>query len=128
MACLCLGGKSVVQAKEKCKKEDFLSFLKELKKANEDKCLILILDNAKIHKAKVVQEFCQQGKIILVYLPPYSPELNPIEFVWKDLKKKLSQYYQLSIEELKKIGQEITEEFLSSRQYSYTARWREKFL
>jgi len=95
---LCLGGKSIVKTAEKCKKEDFLDFLKELRKANQERILIIILDNAKIHKAKIVKEFCQKNKIILVYLPPYSPNLNPIEFMWKDLKKKLSEYYQENVE------------------------------
>ena len=92
-ACLYLGGKSGVKATEKCKQEDFLEFLKKLRQANFDRFLIIILDNAKIHKAKILREFCQKNKIIFVYLPPYSPDLNPIEFVWKDLKKKLSEYY-----------------------------------
>ncbi len=98
--CLCLGGKSVVKAAKKCKKEDCWKFLKELRQANREKIMIIILDNAQIHKAKIVQEFCQENKIILVYLPPYSPNLNPIEFMWKDLKKRLSEYYQENVENL----------------------------
>jgi len=78
-------------------------------------------------KAKIVKEFCQKNQIILVYLPPYSPNLNPREFVWKDLKKKLSQYYLEKIENLKVIGQEITASLLELRQSTYTAKWREKF-
>ena len=126
--CLCLGGKSVVKVAEKCKKEDFLEFLKESRKANLQKIMIIILDNAKIHKAKIIQDYCQENKIILVYLPPYSPNLNPIEFMWKDLKRRLSKYYQENVESLKRIGQLISEELLESRQLSYTAKWREKFL
>lgn len=126
--CLCIGGKSVVKVGEKCKKEDFLEFLKELRKANLHKIMIIILDNAKIHKAKIVQEYCQENQIILVYLPPYSPNLNPIEFMWKDLKKRLSEYYQENVDNLKIIGQVISQELLESRQLSYTAKWREKFL
>ncbi|MDJ0531394.1 MAG: IS630 family transposase [Xenococcaceae cyanobacterium MO_207.B15] len=126
--CLCLGGKSVVKVAEKCKKEDCLKFFKEIKQANPEKILIIILDNAKIHKAKIVQDFCQNNQIILVYLPSYSPNLNPIEFMWKDLKKRLSEYYQENVENLKRIGQLISEELLESRQLSYTAKWREKFL
>ena len=79
--------------------------------------MIIILDNAKIHKAKIVQEFCQENKIILVYLPPYSPNLNPIEFMWKDLKKRLSRYYQENVENLKRLGQVISQELLESRKH-----------
>lgn len=105
-----------------------MGFLQKLREANFDRFLIIILDNAKIHKAKIIREFCQKNKIILVYLPPYSPNLNPIEFMWKDLKKKLSEYYQENVENLKIIGQAISDELLELRQFSYTAKWREKFL
>jgi len=49
-ACLCLGGKSRVKVAEKCKKEDFLEFLKQLRQANLQKIIVIILDNAKILK------------------------------------------------------------------------------
>ncbi len=126
--CLCLGGKSVVKTAEKCKKEDCLEFFKALRQANPQKKLIIILDNAKIHKAKIIKEFSHKNEIILVYLPPYSPNLNPIEFMWKDLKKRLSEHYQENVEKLKIIGQAISQELLELRQFSYTAKWREKFL
>ncbi len=57
-----------------------------------------------------------------------TPDLNPIEFMWKDLKKRLSEYYQENVDSLKRIGQLISEELLESRQLSYTAKWRERFL
>ena len=36
-----------------------------------------------------------------------TPDLNPIEFMWKDLKKRLSEYYQENVDSLKRIGQLI---------------------
>ena len=38
------------------------------------------------HRAKSVARLAQAGKLALFFLPPYSPELNPDEFVWNDLK------------------------------------------
>lgn len=55
---------------------------------NERK-LNLILDNARIHTAKFVEEICDILSINLVFLPPYCPFLNPIEDVWKDIKREL---------------------------------------
>ena len=55
----------------------------------------IVLDNARYQKCKLVQEFAESLKIELLYLPPYSPNLNLIERVWKFVKKKLlySKYY-----------------------------------
>ena len=50
---------------------------------------IVILDNASIHKAKVVQEQQQKWKdrgLYLQFIPAYSPELNKIEIFWKQMK------------------------------------------
>lgn len=50
--------------------------------------IFLILDGHPMHKAKLVRECVAEygGKLRLFFLPPYSPELNPDEQVWRDLK------------------------------------------
>jgi transposase len=73
------------------KKEDFKIYLENLRlKYEPDITIVAVLDNAKIHKAQIVMDYCLQNEIILVYLPPYSPQLNPIEDLWRLLKKELS--------------------------------------
>jgi transposase len=73
------------------KKEDFKIYLENLRlKYEPDITIVAVLDNAKIHKAQIVMEYCLQNEIILVYLPPYSPQLNPIEDLWRLLKKELA--------------------------------------
>jgi len=72
------------------KAKDFLNFLKQLRKSEVKKRIILVLDNARIHHAIIVKEFCEEHNIKLVYLPPYSPEYNPIEF----MRKKIKRMYQ----------------------------------
>ena len=47
----------------------------------------MILDNASYHRAHVVRELADVLAIELLYLPPYSPNLNLIERVWKLVKK-----------------------------------------
>jgi len=49
---------------------------------------MLVLDNARIHHAKMVKDFLRQkGECFhFIFLPPYSPQLNPIERLWKWLK------------------------------------------
>ena len=52
--------------------------------AEADEHLVLVLDNAGWH---VARELKVPANITLLYLPPYSPELNPIERLWKYLKE-----------------------------------------
>ena len=45
------------------------------------------MDNAKIHMFKELEDACHQCGARLIYLPPYSPELNPIEVCFGQLKR-----------------------------------------
>lgn len=50
---------------------------------------IVIMDNLNIHKMKRVRELVAAAGATVAYLPTYSPELNPIELWWNDLKREL---------------------------------------
>jgi transposase len=70
--------------------QQFIMFLYQLHQSWPDKKLIIILDNGSIHKSKKVQKFIlKHGWVKLFYLPPYSPEYNPIERFWHWLKQKV---------------------------------------
>ena len=74
------------------KSDDFLEFMKELYDVIPDGSCIL-MDNAAIHKTQTVKEFINQNKENkVIYLPPYTPEFNPIELVWSVLKSDLRAY------------------------------------
>jgi len=47
---------------------------------------VLILDNASISKSPKLQSMCEERGVLLKFLPPYSPDFNPIENTFKDLK------------------------------------------
>ena len=50
----------------------------------------VLMDNARIHVSGKVKDFCAgYPGIHVVYLPPYTPEYNPIELVWSQLKNEL---------------------------------------
>lgn len=54
-----------------------------------ERVTVVVLDNARIHKSKVVQErraIWQERGLFLFYLPPYSPHLNIAEVLWRKLK------------------------------------------
>ena len=59
----------------------FLKLLPTLSK--ED---IIVMDNMRSHHAKVVKQLLDSSKVTYLYLPPYSPDLNPIEKMWSKLK------------------------------------------
>jgi len=65
----------------------FVDFLKRLIHGSK-RMIFLIVDGHPIHKARSVKQFVEENsnRIRLFYLPPYSPELNPDERVWNDLK------------------------------------------
>ncbi|GFG19955.1 hypothetical protein IFM5058_10397 [Aspergillus udagawae] len=47
---------------------------------------VLIMDNASFHRSKHIEQMCRDAGVKLVYLPPYSPDLNPIEEFFAELK------------------------------------------
>ena len=62
--------------------ETFLDFLRLLKKKYADRFIVLVLDNARIHHANMVQAFLDSDEgtaFHFIFLPPYSPPLNPKE-------------------------------------------------
>jgi transposase len=65
----------------------FIEFLRRLI-TNYPRRIFLIVDGLPAHKAKVVQRFLATvaDRIRLFFLPPYSPEINPDELVWNDVK------------------------------------------
>ncbi len=75
-------------------KEVTMEVLKNIRETyNDDKEIIIIMDNAKYNRAYAVQDLAKELNIRIKYLPPYSPNLNLIERVWKFLKKKLKNKY-----------------------------------
>jgi transposase len=67
---------------------------------------VVVMDNATFHKRKDMQEIIQDNNHTLIYLPPYSPDLNPIEHKWAQAK---------SIRRKEKCS--VTELFLSKLEY-----------
>ncbi|HCA80139.1 MAG TPA: IS630 family transposase [Bacteroidetes bacterium] len=79
-------GRLVTLLNEKFDTASFLFFLQQLlRHKSSGKLMIVIVDNARWHHAKILQPWLREhrDRIRLDFLPPYSPELNPVERVWK---------------------------------------------
>ena len=75
--------------------DTLIQFLKQLKERFSDKPIAIILDNARYQHCFVVKVIAASLGIHLLFLPPYSPNLNIIERLWKFTKKKIlyTKYY-----------------------------------
>jgi len=85
----------------------FIGFLKQLQ-GDAGQPIIVVVDNAKYHHSKETQAFIAEqkksgkGEILMAFLPPYSPELNPDEQVWNHAKARLARLPIASKEAMKK--------------------------
>jgi len=121
---LAVNGQSVVIVRRSSNRWSFIDFLKALREANPTGRILLILDNAPYHWAAEARLTARELGIKLCYLPPYSPDLNPIEYLWKDLKR------HFAFQTFKTIKEQVEEAFLelaNGRRYTYTKAWLEKF-
>ena len=88
----------------------FLRFIRKLRKEFPSRNIVLIVDGAPIHLAKIVKEFQEKHKahFRLEILPSYSPELNPTEKTWGFVKtKKLNASTATDKQELRQKTQDI---------------------
>lgn len=98
MGGICLNGHKIVyEQAEKIDENSIQSFLFRLRKKHPGRYKVhVIWDNAGYHCSKLVQSFAKELGIEIHYLPPYSPNLNPIERLWKIMHEQVTynKYYQ----------------------------------
>ncbi len=81
----------------------FIEFLEQVKQATAGK-MIVAVDNASVHTAKLVREWSkgQKDKLELEYQPTYSPEVNPVEILWTWVKSRVSRMLSKTKAEIRK--------------------------
>lgn len=72
-------------------KESFRQFMEEILLPQTAPGDIIIMDNARIHKKSFNLRLFEAKKVEIKYLPPYSPDLNPIEHMWSKIKSIMRQ-------------------------------------
>jgi hypothetical protein len=80
---------------------------------------VIIMDNAAVHARDVLMELCNTMGVLLFFLPPYSPDYNPIEQVWNTVKLDLKrtrdpdQFFTLLLALSQHVGRDQRENFRS---------------
>ena len=83
-----------------------MDLLKDIRKQNPKEIIFLLIDNFSSHKADIVKNLAKELNIELCYLPPYSPQLQPIEKVWYKNKRDSMQYKIDKIKNFKKMDKD----------------------
>lgn len=78
-------------------------FFDELEKAYPEKHIVVVFDNAPSHRPKIVTE---RTRLTCIYLPPYSPELNPAERFFGELRKSTANRIFETLDEQEKVIEE----------------------
>lgn len=102
--------------------ENITDALRELARRYEGKKLAIVWDNARWHRSKDIRELFGEGKefehIRLIWMPPYAPDENPEEHVWKVGKEAVGNTVTETFDDLKR----IFENAVSNKRFKYRMR------
>ena len=80
--------------------ENFKQYLKDILLPQLNSNSVLVMDNMKSHHAKAVKDLLDSSGVRYIYLPPYSPDLNPIEKLWSKVKAFLRKFKARTLDAL----------------------------
>lgn len=110
-------GERFLLERESLDSDGFQDFLDGFSDRFSESLNVLILDNGQFHKAKSLSI---PDNVRLLFLPPYSPELNPIERFWQDLKDHVAFHLYETLSELKRRAQEKLDSYTDEAVASLT--------
>jgi transposase len=111
-------GDSFMLEMPSCNGSNFQIYLDEFSKENPDEFKIIVLDNGAFHKAKSLEI---PHNIALIFMPPYSPELNPAEKMWANFKRTFSNRLFKSLDELSQFITDVSKTATNSSVMSICA-------
>jgi transposase len=104
-------------------RQDLVNFLdQQARNSARDKLTVVVMDNASIHRhtdPKVLEEWMVRDRFILLFLPPYSPELNIIEILWKQAKYRWRSFVTRASKDLLSEVQALFDGFGTKFKFSY---------
>lgn len=80
-----LTGENFFLIMQRCNTENMNTFLKDLSEKYPEDYIILVCDGASWHKSQTIEV---SRNMELIFIPPYTPEMNPIEQIWKEIRAK----------------------------------------
>lgn len=116
-----IDGDSFLLELPNCNTDSFQLYLNEFSLQNPKVLKIIGLDNGAFHKAEALQV---PENIVLLFLPPYSPELNPAEKIWQCFKRKYTNKLFHQLDEVSEfiaeaVAELTKEQVISTCAYSY---------
>jgi len=120
-------GNQVVKYLENSKQDEICNALEAIREVNKGyKAIVVVIDNFSSHKTEKVLLKAEELNIYLVFLPPYCPDLNPIEYIWKSIKRVIS----LKFIHNKKYMQEVFDDCFDElgKKLSFAKNWIEEIL
>ena len=82
-----------------CNAANFQIFLEDFSAQESEELIVIVAYNGAFHKAKFLKI---PENIIIIFLPPYSPELNPAEKIWAKFKRDFSNRWLKTLDDLDK--------------------------
>ena len=79
---------------------------------------MILFDNSKIHKSNFFINWPKENRIKYLFLPRYSPDLNPVELVWAKMKHNIQSNECNSLNEKQEVCEEVWEEWNSNHSSS----------
>ena len=102
-------GNDLINLMENATKETIADCLKQLREKNPEGTIMLLIDNFSSHRSVFVKEEAKKLNIDLCYLPTYSPQLQPIEKIWLDIKKTINYHKISTIKSYSELNKELRE-------------------
>ena len=103
---------------------DVVNFLdRQARSSARDKLTVVVMDNASIHHnidQDILHQWMVRDRFVLLFLPPYSPELNLIEILWKQAKYHWREFVTWAAKDLRKEVQALFDGFGTKFNFSYT--------
>ena len=116
----------MIEFPESSKADGMCMLLESVRRWNGDRHVVMVTDNCRVHHSRAVAQRAAELGITLVFNAPYSPDLNPIELIWKGFKRVVSRTF---VRDRDHMAELLESHFLAeAAKPSYFASWRDRFL